>query len=312
VVKKDGTWRMVQDYRHINQWTIKNEYSLPLIADILDGVEKRKVFTKLDLRWGYNNVRIKEGNEWKTAFTIHIGAYEPTVMYFGLTNSPATFQAMMNNLFRDLINQGDTVTFIDNILVATDTEEGHDKLVEEVLRRLEENDLFVKPEKCKWKVREVEFLGVVISPKGVEMQKKKVERVLNWPVPRNIKEVQKFLGLTNYYRRFIKDFARIAVPLHILVRKEKKWKWKKKQEEAFEKLKAGFTTEPVLAIPDIDREMRVEADASDYVTGGVLSTKCEDGKWRLVALISKSLNTTERNYEIHNKEMLAVIRYLEA
>jgi len=292
-VKKDGTWRMVQDYRHINQWTIKNEYSLPLIADILDGVEKRKVFTKLDLRWGYNNVRIKEGNEWKTAFTIHIGAYEPTVMYFGLTNSPATFQAMMNNLFRDLINQGDTVTFIDNILVATDTEEGHDKLVEEVLRRLEENDLFVKPEKCKWKVREVEFLGVVISPKGVEMQKKKVERVLNWPVPRNIKEVQKFLGLTNYYRRFIKDFARIAVPLHILVRKEKKWKWKKKQEEAFEKLKAGFTTEPVLAIPDIDREMRVEADASDYVTGGVLSTKCEDGKWRLVALISKSLNTTE-------------------
>jgi len=311
-VKKDGTWRMVQDYRHINQWTIKNEYSLPLIADILDGVEKRKVFTKLDLRWGYNNVRIKEGNEWKTAFTIHIGAYEPTVMYFGLTNSPATFQAMMNNLFRDLINQGDTVTFIDNILVATDTEEGHDKLVEEVLRRLEENDLFVKPEKCKWKVREVEFLGVVISPKGVEMQKKKVERVLNWPVPRNIKEVQKFLGLTNYYRRFIKDFARIAVPLHILVRKEKKWKWKKKQEEAFEKLKAGFTTEPVLAIPDIDREMRVEADASDYVTGGVLSTKCEDGKWRLVALISKSLNTTERNYEIHNKEMLAVIRYLEA
>jgi len=278
----------------------------------LDGVEKRKVFTKLDLRWGYNNVRIKEGNEWKTAFTIHIGAYEPTVMYFGLTNSPATFQAMMNNLFRDLINQGDTVTFIDNILVATDTEEGHDKLVEEVLRRLEENDLFVKPEKCKWKVREVEFLGVVISPKGVEMQKKKVERVLNWPVPRNIKEVQKFLGLTNYYRRFIKDFARIAVPLHILVRKEKKWKWKKKQEEAFEKLKAGFTTEPVLAIPDIDREMRVEADASDYVTGGVLSTKCEDGKWRLVALISKSLNTTERNYEIHNKEMLAVIRYLEA
>jgi len=278
----------------------------------LDGVEKRKVFTKLDLRWGYNNVRIKEGNEWKTAFTIHIGAYEPTVMYFGLTNSPATFQAMMNNLFRDLINQGDTVTFIDNILVATDTEEGHDKLVEEVLRRLEENDLFVKPEKFKWKVREVEFLGVVISPKGVEMQKKKVERVLNWPVPRNIKEVQKFLGLTNYYRRFIKDFARIAVPLHILVRKEKKWKWKKKQEEAFEKLKAGFTTEPVLAIPDIDREMRVEADASDYVTGGVLSTKCEDGKWRLVALISKSLNTTERNYEIHNKEMLAVIRYLEA
>jgi len=303
---------MVQDYRHINQWTVKNGYPLPLIADILDGVEKRKVFTKLDLRWGYNNVRIKEGDEWKAAFTMHIGAYEPTVMYFGLTNSPATFQTMMNDLFQDLINQGDMATFIDDILVATDIEEGHDELVEEVLKRLEENDLFVKPEKCKWKVKEVEFLGVVIGPQGVEMQREKVEGVLNWPTPRNVKKVQKFLGLANYYRRFIKDFAKIAAPLHVLVRKEQKWKWEKEQEEAFGKLKEAFMMEPVLAIPDIDREMRVEADASDYATGRVLSLKGEDGKWRPVAFISKSLNTTERNYEIHDKEMLAVIRCLEA
>jgi len=251
------------------------------------------VFTKLDLRWEYNNVRIKEGDEWKVTFTTHIGAYEPMVMYFGLTNSPATFQAMINNLFRDLINQGDTATFIDNILVAINTEEGHNELVEEVLRRLEENDLFVKPEKCKWKVREVEFLGVVIGPKKVEMQKEKVKRVLSWPAPRNVKEVQKFLDLANYYRRFIKNFARIAAPPHVLVRKEQKWKWEKEQEKAFERLKAMFTTEPILAIPDINREMRVEADASDYATGGVLSTKCEDRKWRPVAFISKSLNATE-------------------
>jgi len=155
---------------------------------------------------------------------MHIGAYEPIVIYFRLTNSPATFQTIMNNLFRDLINQGDMAAFINDILVATDTEERHDELVEEVLKRLEKNDLFVKPKKCKWKVREVEFLGVVISPRGVEMQKEKVKRVLNWPVPRNVKEVQKFLGLTNYYRRFIKDFARIAVPLHVLVKKKQKWK----------------------------------------------------------------------------------------
>jgi len=153
---------------------------------------------------------------------MHIGAYEPTVMYFGLTNSPATFQTIMNDLFQDLINQGDTATFIDDILVAMDTEEGHDELVDEVLRRLEENNLFVKLEKCKWKVREVEFLGVVISPKGVEMQKEMVEGVLNWPAPRNVKEVQKFLGLANYYRRFIKGFARIAALLHMLVKKEQK------------------------------------------------------------------------------------------
>jgi len=145
-------------------------------------------------------------------------------MYFGLTNSSATFQTMMNDLFRDFINQGDMVTFINDILVVTDTEEGHDKLVEEVLKRLEENDLFVKPEKYKWKVREVEFLGVVIGPRGVEMQKEKMKGVLNWPASRNVKEVQKFLGLANYYRRFIKNFARIAALLHMLVRKKQKWK----------------------------------------------------------------------------------------
>ena len=153
---------------------------------------------------------------------MYIGAYEPIVMYFGLINFSTTFQTIMNNLFRDLINQGDMVTFIDDILVATDTEEGHNELVEEVLKRLEKNDLFVKPEKCKWKVREVEFLEVVIGPKGVEMQREKIEGVLNWPAPKNIKEVQKFLGLTNYYRRFIKNFAKIAAPLHMLVRKEQK------------------------------------------------------------------------------------------
>jgi len=196
-------------------------------------------------------------------------------------------------------------------LVAIDTKEGHNELVKEVLKRLKENDLFIKPKKCKWKVREVEFLGVVIGPRGVEMQKEKVERVLNWLAPRNIKEVQKFLDLVNYYRRFIKDFAKIATPLYILVRKKQKWKWEKEQEEVFRKLKAMFTTEPVLAIPDIDRKMRVEADASDYTTGGVLSTKYEDRKWRPVAFISKLLNTTEQNYKIHDKEMLAVIRYLE-
>jgi len=128
---------------------IKNGYSLSLIVDILDGVGKKKVFMKLDLRWGYNNVRIKEGDEWKVVFTMHIGAYKPTVMYFGLTNSSATFQIIINDLFRDLINQRDMATFINDILVAMDTEEGHDELVEEVLKRLEKNDLFVKPEKYK-------------------------------------------------------------------------------------------------------------------------------------------------------------------
>ena len=149
VAKKDGKRRMVQDYRYINEGTIKNVYPLPLISDILDRVRTKKMFTKLDLHWGYNNIRIKEGDEWKAAFIMHIGSYEPTVMYFGLTNSPTTFQTMMNDLFRDMVNQGSTAIFINNIIIATNMEEGHDKIVEEVLQLLEENDLFVKPEKCR-------------------------------------------------------------------------------------------------------------------------------------------------------------------
>ena len=132
----------------MNKGTIKNSYPLPLISELIDSLGTKKVFTKMDLRWGYNNVRIKEGDEWKAAFTTYLGLFEPTVMYFGLTNSPATFQAMMNDLFKDMINKGDVATFIDNVLVATETKEEHNVIVEEVLRRLEENDLYVKPEKC--------------------------------------------------------------------------------------------------------------------------------------------------------------------
>ena len=240
------------------------------------------------------------------------GLFEPMVMFFGLTNSPATFQAMMNDLLRDLVVEEKVAVFIDDVMVVMETEEGHDKIVEEVLRRLEENDLFVKPEKCVWKVREVGFLGVIIGKDGVRMEKEKVQGVVEWPVPKNMKDVQKFLGLANYYRWFVKDFAKIAKPLHETTRKRKKWEWGGKQQRTFEELKKRFTTEPVLVIPDLDKEMRVKADASDFATGGVLSMKCEDEKWRPVAYISKSLNETERNYKIHDQEMLAIIRCLEA
>ena len=149
VEKKDGKKRMVQDYRYLNEWTIKNDYPLPLISDILENIGTKKIFTKMDLRWGYNNVRIKEGDKWKAAFTTLEELFEPTVIFFGLTNFPATFQAMMNELLRDLINTGKVVAFIDNVIVGTETEEGHDEIVVEVIRRLEENDLYVKPEKCR-------------------------------------------------------------------------------------------------------------------------------------------------------------------
>ena len=149
VGKKDGKKWMVQDYRYLNKWMVKNNYLLPLILDILENIGTKKVFTKIDLRWGYNNVRIKKGYEWKAVFTMLEGLFKPMIMFFGLTNSLATFQAMMNKLLRDLINTGKVATFIDDVIVRMETEEGHNKIVVEVIRRLEENDLYVKLEKCR-------------------------------------------------------------------------------------------------------------------------------------------------------------------
>ena len=191
-------------------------------------------------------------------------------------------------------------------------QEGHDKIVAEVIRRLEENDLYVKLEKCKWKVREVGFLGVVIGPEGIKMEEEKVKGVLKWPTPKCVKDVQKFLRLANYYHRFIEGFAAVARLLHDMVKKDKKWDWTERQEKAFKKLKERFTKELVLAASDIDKKMRMEVNALDYATGGVLSMECENGLWRLVAFLFKPLNEMERNYEIHDKEMLAIVRGLKA
>ena len=309
--KKNGKKRMVQDYRYLNKGTIKDNYPLPLISDLIDTMGTKKVFTKMDLRWGYNNVRIKEEDEWKIVFTTHLGVYEPVVMYFGLTNSPATFQAMMNDTLRNLIDKRDIAMFIDDVIVGTETEEGHDEIVEEVLKWMEDHDLYLKPEKCVWKVKEVGFLGLVIGKDGIKMEEEKVKEVLDWLRPKYVKDIQKFLGLANYYRRFVKNFAIIAKPLHWLVKKNEKWNWGEKQENAFQALKKVFMTKPILVALDLDKEMRVEADASEYAIGGVLSMRCEDNKWRPIGFISKSFNKTERNYEIHDWEMLAIVRSLE-
>ena len=228
VGKKDKKKQMVQNYRYLNEWTIKNNYPLPLILDVLENIGTKKIFTKMDLRWGYNNVRIKKGDEWKVAFIILEGSFKPMVMFFGLTNSPATFQAMMNELLRDLINTGKVAAFIDDMIVETEIEKGHDKLVAEVIKRLEENDLYVKPEKCRWKVKEMGFLGVVIGPEGIRMEREKMKGVLEWLTPKCVKDMQKFLELANYYHQFIEGFASIARPLHDMVKKNKKWDWTKK------------------------------------------------------------------------------------
>ena len=192
------------------------------------------------------------------------------VMFFRLTNSPATFQTMINKLLQDLINTGKVAAFIDDVIVGTETEEGHDELVAEVIKRLEENNLYVKLEKCKWKVREVGFLGVVIGLEGIKMKEEKVKGVLEWPTLKCVKDVQKFLGLANYYHQFIKRFASITRLLHNMVKKDKKWDWTERQEKAFRELKEQFTKELVLAALDLDKKLKVEVDTSNYAMGDML------------------------------------------
>src|ERR1700674_337212 len=177
----------------------------------------------MDLQWGYNNLRIKEGDEWKAAFTTNRGSFEHTVMFFGLTNSPTSFQTMMNTILKDLIDQGHVIVYMDDILIFTKDLEEHRRIINEVLKRLKENDVFLKPQKCFFEQKEVKFLGLIISEEGIQMDSKKVKGVQNWPCTKKVKEIQAFLGFANFYRRFVKDFATIATPLNHLTHNDQEW-----------------------------------------------------------------------------------------
>jgi len=312
IKKKDGSLRLVQDYRALNAVTVKNRYPLPLISELVSQLRGAKYFTKLDVRWGFNNVRIKPGDEWKAAFRTNRGLFEPLVMFFGMTNSPTTFQTMMNDIFRTLIAEGIVVVYLDDILIFTRTEEEHERAVRRVLEVLVEHKLFLRPEKCEFHRKEIEYLRLVISENKVAMDPVKVARVRDWPTPENWTDVQAFIGFVNFYRRFIRDFSTIARSLFDLTRSDQAWNWDAKEQEAFEGLKMAVTTAPVLVSPQDSESFRIEADSSDFASGAVLSQRLPgEEKWHLVAFYSKSLSPVERNYEIHNKEMLAIIRALE-
>jgi hypothetical protein len=201
---------MVQDYCYLNKHTVKNNYLLPLISQLVNKLKGSKWFTKIDLRWGYNNVCIKEGNEWKAAFVCHRGLFEPIVMYFGLCNSPATFQTMMNEIFSDIADV--MVIYIDDLMIYTKTDDiqTHERVVKQVLKRLEEHDLFAKSEKCTFGVKEVEFLGMIVSREGIKMDDSKVKAIREWPTPKTVRGVRSFLGLANFYCRFIEGYAQVA------------------------------------------------------------------------------------------------------
>jgi len=312
IKKKDGSLRLVQDYRALNSMMVKNKYPLSLISELVSQLREARYFTKLDVRWGFNNIHIKPGDEWKAAFWTNQGLFEPLVMFFGMTNSPTTFQTIMNDIFQNLIAEGIVVVYLDGILIFTKTKEEHEQAVRRVLQVLKENKLFLRPEKCEFCKQWIEYLGLVISENEVSMDLVKVTGVREWPTPENKTDVQAFLGFVNFYRRFIQDFSTKARPLFDLTRSEQVWTWSRKKQAAFEDLKTAVTTAPVLVSPQESDPFRIEADSSDFATGAVLSQQSTmDGKWHPVAFYSKSLSSVEWNYEIHDKEMLAIIHALE-
>ncbi|SOV04157.1 uncharacterized protein UDID_17020 [Ustilago sp. UG-2017a] len=311
VPKKDGGLRLCVDYRGLNEITVKNRAPLPLIEEQLFLLRKARIYTKLDLRAAYNLIRIAKGDEWKTAFGTQLGLYEYLVMPFGLANAPAHFQSFINDIFRDIIGVY-VVVYLDDFLIFSDTEESHVKHVTEVLTRLRSNRLFAKLSKCEFHIKTVEFLGYIIKPTGIEMDPEKVRTVKEWPMPASIHDIQRFLGFANFYRRFIAHFARIAKPLTSLVKpteRFKKFELPEEAQQAFHQLIQAFTSAGVLQHFDYHLPTRLETDASDFAIAGVLKQEHEE-RWHPVAFYSRKMSSAERNYEIHDKELLAVVACL--
>src|SRR5271155_5554831 len=311
VDKKDGKLRPCQDYRYLNNWTIKNAYPLPLISEIMDKLQGAKYFTKLDVRWGYNNVRIKSGDEWKAAFKTNRGLFEPTVMFVGMTNSPATFQSMMDLTFNDMIENKWVIIYMDDILIFAKTQEELERHTKSVLQRLRINDLYLKPKKCEFNKTKIEYLGMIVEEGKLSMDPVKLNGIRDWPIPTTVKQVRSFLGFGNFYRRFIAHYSDLARPLNDLTKKNKKFDWTTECQTAFDLLKKKFTEEPVLLLPDHSKPFQIESDASKVATGAVLTQLDGNGDRHPCAFLSKTLSSTERNYEIYDRELLGIIRSLE-
>ncbi|KAL0150720.1 hypothetical protein M9458_053943, partial [Cirrhinus mrigala] len=312
VKKKDGSLRPCIDFRGLNDITVKYRYPLPLVPPALEQLRSARYFTKLDLHNAYNLIRIREGDEWKTAFSTTTGHYEYRVMPFGLVNSPSVFQSFINDVFRDMLGRW-VIIYMDDILVYSESLESHVSHVRKVLQRLISHHLFAKAEKCEFHQTATTFLGYVVSPEGVAMDDSKVQAVLRWSQPTNIKELQRFLGFANFYRRFIRNFSSVAAPLMSMVKKGgKQLSWSPAAIQAFELLKERFTTAPILHHPDPEREFVVEIDASNTGIGAVWAQRHGDPpKLFPCAFYSRKLTQAEQNYDVGNRELLAMKAALE-
>ncbi|KAI2646204.1 Transposon Tf2-9 polyprotein [Labeo rohita] len=311
VGKKDGSLRPCIDYRGLNNITVKNTYPLPLISSAFERLQGASVFTKLDLRNAYHLVRIRRGDEWKTAFNTPRGHFEYLVMPFGLSNSPGVFQALVNDVLRDMVDQFIYV-YLDDILIFSSSLQEHVQHVRRVLQRLLENGLFVKAEKCVFHAQSVPFLGYILSAEGVRVDPEKVKAVVDWPTPDSRKALQRFLGFADFYRRFVRNFSQLASPLTALTSPRTTFRWSDAAEAAFAKLKSCFVSAPILVTPDPSRQFVVEVDASEVGVGAVLSQRsATDDKMHPCAFYSHRLSPAESNYDIGNRELLAVKLALE-
>ena len=341
VPKKDGSLRLCVDYRGLNALTIKNRHPLPLISETLDQLATAKVFTQLDLRDAYHRIRIKEGDEWKTAFRTRYGHYEYLVMPFGLVNAPATFQAYINHALSDLLDIC-VVAYLDDILIYSVNLADHERHVRLVFERLRKYRLYAKPSKCRFHVDTVNFLGFMVSPKGVFMEESRVQSIKDWPEPTCIRDIQVFLGFANFYRRFIREYSRVSAPLTDMTRganrpkqrvakfarnrpaapqpelaaerhsgldamETKAFTLTEEARTAFSKLKEAFLTAPLLAHYNPEWETQLETDASGFAISGILSQlNPQEGLWHPVAFWSRKMQPAERNYGTPDQEMLAI------
>jgi hypothetical protein len=306
VPKKDGSLRPCIDYRPLNAITIKDRYPLPLIHEIQDQIRGAKWFTKLDITDAYNHIRIADGEEWKTAFRTKFGHFEYLVMPFGLTNAPASFQRFINEVLQEYLHSF-VIAYLDDILIFSKEKEEHVQHVSKVLKKLQEANIKLKLKKCEFHVQETEFLGHWISAEGIHMDQNKVNAILEWPQPENVKQVQQFIGLVNYYRRFIGGYAGIMHSLFALLKKEKEFGWDEGCDKAFKEVKQRIASAPILVQSDPEKEKTLETDASDYAIGMRLTQPGDDGKPRPIAFYSRKLIQAELNYDIHDKELLAIV-----
>ena len=304
-VKRPGKkLRLCMDYRALNSVTEKDRNPIPLVSDLLRTVSTGKFFSIIDLRGAYNLLRVKEGHEFKTAFLTKYGQFEMLVMPFGLANAPAQWQTLINHLLKTC--QGFCVVYLDDIVVYSQNKTEHWNHVRKVLDILRSNNLFAKMEKCHFCQEEITFLGYIIGKHGLKMDPAKTRSISDWAVPTSVKELQVFLGSVNFYRRFIPDFADLTQPLTHLLKKGALWDWTEARHTAFLSLKEAFSKEVILKNPDDNKPFIVETDASNYALGGVLSQFNQNNILQPIAFFSRQMIPAERNYEIYDKELLAI------